>query len=575
MRTYGTLIYSEKNWLITCEPHVSIRLRRMFSQIGGWQKDGRFMMSDTLDNARDLAWFMERYPLAMNADTQSILQRRQQSHVEQTSLVDALLAGRIQPSPVELARPLREYQAVAAEIAYQKKRLLLADDVGLGKTSSAIGLIARPECRPALVVTLTHLPRQWQAEIGVVAPGLSTDIIRNGEVYDISAARRRGRGAQPGLFGIPDVTLISYSKLDKWAETLAPLMKAVVFDEIQELRHSGSKKYTAGRYIAQSAEYCLGLSATPFYNYGGEMHAVMEVVSPMQLGTYEEFKNEWCIGDYDKLKIKDPRAFGVYMREGGFMLRRTRKDVGRELPPISKIPQLVDSNASVVEEVRERCADLARKIVGGRESYRGEMMQAAEEFSMRLRQATGVAKAPYVAAFVRLLVEGGERVVLYGWHREVYDIWMRELRELKPVLYTGSESINQKQTAKDAFTNGDSQVMIISLRSGAGLDGLQHVCRTIVIGELDWSPGVLEQCIGRVARDGQDEPVAVYYMLSDIGADPIMTEVIGLKRQQIEGVRNHEDSLVEEMEVDDGYIRRLAQDYLGKFEEERVEVAHG
>jgi hypothetical protein len=40
---------------------------------------------------------------------------------------------------------------------------------------------------------------------------------------------------------------------------------------------------------------------------------------------------------------------------------------------------------------------------------------------------------------VRIMVEGGEPVVLVGWHRDVYDIWL-ELRDLKPAMYTGSES---------------------------------------------------------------------------------------------------------------------------------------
>jgi hypothetical protein len=47
-----------------------------------------------------------------------------------------------------------------------------------------------------------------------------------------------------------------------------------------------------------------------------------------------------------------------------------------------------------------------------------------------LRQATGIAKAPFVADFVRLLVESGEKVLLYGWHREVYSIWRDKLKDL-------------------------------------------------------------------------------------------------------------------------------------------------
>lgn len=562
MRTYGSASLLGKQWYIKLEPHVAIRFKRMFAQIKSTQI-GEFMMTDTIEAARDLAWFVERYPVVMDGATEEHLRMQVDRHTEQTSMVDALLAGTLPPSPVELARPLRAYQQVAAELAFVKRRMLLGDDVGLGKTSTAIGLIARAECRPAVVVTLTHLPRQWEAEIQTVAPSLRTHIIKKRAIYDIGTT---GRKNHPSLLGTPDVILISYSKLDAWAETLGSLVKTVIFDEVQELRHRGTSKFAGGSHLSKCATYAMGLSATPFYNYGGEMWSVMDCVSPDSLGTHDEFSTAWCKDNWQdgKLKIKDPKAFGMHLRDAGLMLRRTRKDVERELPPISKIPQLVESDKATLDKLTENCASLADALLNQTERFRGEKMKQSEEFSMLLRQATGVAKAAYVAEFVRLLVESGEKVVLYGWHREVYKIWREKLNDLRPALYSGSESVNQKEEAKQRFITGDTNVLIISLRSGAGLDGLQHVCRTVVIGELDWSPGVIEQCIGRVARDGQTDPVSVYYMLSDCGADPFMSEVLGLKRQQIEGLRNGEEDLIEELQVDGGHIRRMAAAYLEK-----------
>ena len=117
---------------------------------------------------------------------------------------------------------------------------------------------------------------------------------------------------------------------------------------------------------------------------------------------------------------------------------------------------------------------------------------------------------------------------------------------------------------------GTSKVLILSLRAGAGIDGLQHVCRTCVFGELDWSPGVHEQCLGRVYRDGQPDPVVAYYLLAEEGADPIMSDVLGVKRGQIEGLRDPDAPLVE-AGIDPDHLKRLAKDFLErrgeKFEE--------
>ena len=205
---------------------------------------------------------------------------------------------------------------------------------------------------------------------------------------------------------------------------------------------------------------------------------------------------------------------------------------------------------------------LARVILARNENYRGEKMQASGQFDQLVRQATGIAKAPFVAEFVRLLVESGQQVVLFGWHREVYGIWQERLADLAPALYTGTESPKQKQAAKEAFLKGDAKVLLMSLRAGAGLDGLQDCCATVVFGELDWSPGVHEQCIGRVHRDGQTEPVMAYFLISNEGSDPIVAEVLGVKREQIEGVRNPGEHLVERRDIGENQLRALAQAFL-------------
>ena len=131
-----------------------------------------------------------------------------------------------------------------------------------------------------------------------------------------------------------------------------------------------------------------------------------------------------------------------------------------------------------------------------------EAGSAARELDLKMRQMTGIAKARSVAAYVKLLLRESPRVLLAGWHRDVYAIWRDELAAFNPTLYTGTESAAGKARSVEAFTTGDSRVMMLSLRSGAGLDGLQQHCRDVVFGELDWSPQVHYQVIGRLRRRG-------------------------------------------------------------------------
>jgi SNF2 family DNA or RNA helicase len=536
---------------------VAIRLKRWFAKVSK-HSHNVFHLSATAENARDLESFIHRYP--MDIEQPDVLDRLAHEHRERQTLVESLIEKRTEMPPFNLAIPLREYQEIPPALVLANNGLLLADDVGLGKSAAAIGLMARTETLPALVVTLTHLPLQWRDEIKKFAPNLNVHIIRKGQPYDIATwGRRRKMRNQPELAAFPDVVIINYHKLSGWTEVLSRIVKTVIYDECQEVRKSGSMKYAAARAVSDSVTYRMSLSATPFYNYGAEMWNVMECTSPGALGTHEEFQNEWCLGE----KIKDPVAFGTYLRESGLMLRRTRKDVGRELPGLTTIPYTVEADVDALEEVEIDCAHLAEIIVSQQgELFRGQKMQAGGELDWRLRRATGLAKAPYVAEFVRLLAESGEKVVLYGWHRDCYEMWLKKLKDLKPILYTGSESPTQKEAAKQAFINGDANPLIISLRAGAGLDGLQKVSRTVVFGELDWSPGVMEQCVGRVARDGQEQPVMAYYLVCESGSDPVVAETLGLKKAQIEGVRDGQKDLIEQLQTDDGRMRRLAEEFL-------------
>lgn len=559
--TYGRVTRTGGYWAITCEPHVRARIKRVFARMQKAAAD-TIHISVTPENSRDLAWFLERYPMEMEPAARALLDAGAAEHVAMELSVADLLAKRRPPTNVQLAVPARQYQLEAAEMVAVRGGLLLADDVGLGKSISAIAAMLHPGRLPAVVVCDTQLPAQWAGYLHRFAPDLRVHVIRSGKPYPlVKGPRQRITDLWPDR--LPDVIVINYHKLRTWAESLKPLVRFVVFDECQALRHPDTLINRAACHLAAGAAARMGLSATPIYNYGAEFFSVVDVLLPGCLGTRDEFLREWCTAaPGEKQRLKDSKEFGAYLRREGIMLRRTREDVGRELPALTKVGYEIDADPEAMARIQGDAMALARVILANNERYRGERMQAAGQFDMLMRQATGIAKAPYVADFVRMLVESGEPVVLFGWHREVYSIWMERLAEFNPVLYTGTESAPQKQAAKDAFCSGAAKVLIISLRSGAGLDGLQAVSSTAVFGELDWSPGVLEQCVGRVHRDGQAKPVMAYFLLSAEGSDPVVADVLGIKREQIEGVRNPSTGMAERIDTGENQIRRLAAQYL-------------
>lgn len=564
----NSLGYDEvkRQWVISGEPEMLMYARRIFQQA---KKDvGCLRISDTLTNARDLHWFTQRYPLEGEHGS-LLLTRMKDARVREAKIKRARTSPTPRLSTESFALPLRDYQIEAASFCTEAGRLLLADQLGLGKTVSAIGVMAKSGATPCVVVTATHLVHQWKAEINRFLPNLRVHIIKTGKYYDLTMTEGRVRSRTPHAY--PDVVIINYHKLSKWADFLADHCQYVVFDECQELRTGDdSDKYIGALTLSTASKYCMGLSATPVFNYGGEFYYVISAIHPESLGTKDEFMLEYCThAGFGKPTLRDPKMFGRMLYDRGYMLRRTREDIGRQLPPRQDIIHHVDMDDDALDAVSKDCAELARFLLSGEKGNRGEKMRAAEELSTRLRQATGISKAPHVASFVRMIVESceaGEPVVLFGWHRAVFDIWLDALADLKPLLYTGTETAAQKEAAKAAFMRGDSKVLIVSLRSGVGLDGLQFGCKTVVFGELDWSYGAMDQCIGRVDRDGQKHSVFVYYLIGNGGADPTMVDVLGLKAAQLRGAISPEKDVVDMVRVDENHVANLAKDYLARRE---------
>lgn len=553
MKTYGEikLVPDGKFWTITrAEPHVSIRLKQIFPKINkAAVPPYRLSRSNIVDS--DIAWFMERYPLEISADDRQALDGGVKSFIDMQAELERILMPDFTGRPIAGIREgeeIRPYQVQAIELLRRKGSLLLGDEGGLGKTYTAAGfLCAEPNSLPAAVVCDPHMPKQWKEKIEKFTT-LRVHIIKKSGAYELPPA---------------DVYVFAISKVSGWSDIFATgLFRSAIFDEPQSLRTgSGTQKGMASRILSRNVLYRMGLTATPIYNYGDEMWHIMQFIDDGALGTWDEFSREWCSGAYGgKARISDPKALGTYLREQHVMLRRTKGDVGQQLPKVSKIVEHIDYDRKSVEKVEDLARTLAIKATSGSFVERGN---AARELDVMMRQTTGVAKAHSVATFARLMVEAGEPVVMWGWHREVYEIWNRELADLRPAMYTGSETAKKKDEEKARFMAGDTDILIMSLRSGAGVDELQHRCSTGIFGELDWSPGIHQQCIWRLDREGQKSPVTAFFLVTDDGSDPPIMDVLGIKSSEASQIVDPYLG-VQVVDTDSSNLRKLVQRYLDK-----------
>lgn len=559
--TFGSLTLTKGGtFTLDAQPHVMQRARRVFqsAKSGGLGKFTHSVLSieATPDTGKDMAWFANRYPLEIDEATQQMLN----TLVERYERALAAAANRqlsLSPSSEawQIGLPLFPHQATFQTFARRVERTLLADPIGGMKTGSLLSTLVEPDARPALIVCQAHLKTQWLSETHRFLPDARAVVIS---------------GTKPHELPECDVVIISYNLLHYWQDTLMPMSFATVgFDEAQELRRHDppTKKRLVARALSKQAKYCFGLSGTPIYNYGSEIWSVIDTIYPDALGSSYAFMREWC-GGTDK--VSDVRGLHSFLSSQGLMIRRTPEEMGFTLEQPTKSVITLDADLETLRQMEDVAKALALSVLSNKV---GVSAESARELDWRLRHATGVAKAKSVAQFVRMIVGEGEKVLLAGWHRDVYDVWLKDLRDLGIVLYTGTESPAAKEAAKKAFIEGPANVLALSLRSGAGLDGLQHVANTVVFGELDWSPHVMDQVIGRLARPGQTRPVRAFFLTIDDGSDPFMASVVSEKRAQHDGIIEGSDEAA--MLLDDAAnmdrIREMAKVMLAQMGVEATE----
>jgi ERCC4-related helicase len=163
-----------------------------------------------------------------------------------------------------------------------KHRLLIADEVGLGKTIEA-GLIltelrARLDLQRVLIVAPSHLLTKWQTE-------LRTRFALDFEILDRARALELLTKVEREGDDVRTRSIISLQSLrgralqERW-EAVAPTFDVVIVDEAGRLRNPGTQSHQAARLVAEAADAVLLLTATPTQTREYDLFALLSLLDP-------------------------------------------------------------------------------------------------------------------------------------------------------------------------------------------------------------------------------------------------------------------------------------------------------
>ncbi len=187
-------------------------------------------------------------------------------------------------------------------------RVILADEVGLGKTIEAgiyiKEMMARQLAERVLIIVPASLVRQWEFE-------MDNKFNLKFEVYDghkVKSLKKHGhyKHAQPYFnpFYYDNLIICSlqFARSPKYIELLSQIpWDVVIFDEAHHLRRyltnssSGNYRetlnYELGRKLSYSSESMLLLSATPLQLHSFELYSLIELIQPEAFENFSDFEH--------------------------------------------------------------------------------------------------------------------------------------------------------------------------------------------------------------------------------------------------------------------------------------------
>lgn len=376
-----------------------------------------------------------------------------------------------------LQTELRGYQEFGARYAVARERVLLCDDLGLGKTLQALAVVAHlaatQQLRHTLVICQPNTGIHWAAETAKHTALRAVEI--RGSERDARLENWKTSGG---------VAIVSYDTVARIKLPERPGL--VIVDEAHLLRDPKSDRARAVRNVLTSDNRVLFLSGVPMHQRIGGFRHLADFLQPDVAG-----KVAPNAGDRGSIAFR--RAVDrVY-------LRRDYRDVVDELP----------ARISTEEWVRPTRAD--------RERYR----QAVTSGNFNaIRQGAWPSGSPAPGAKLDRLVElaneahiNGARVVVFSHFPAVLEV----IRKALPgnVFGTIDASVPDQQAVVDAFATDRGPATLLA-HIGAGKLDLRRLNApaVFIIAEPQWQPRAERQVIGRTQRLSELHTVRVYRLLA-------------------------------------------------------------
>lgn len=462
------------------------------------------------------------------------------------------------------AMAARPFQQVGARFAADNRRVLIADEPGLGKTLESLGAVVESGAKHVLIfsrlkaaetVWLPEIIRWIGPEARVWEACLGDKRIRD-RTLAIYGAWRDSREEHPGVdFVICNIEMarVEKGKEPKFPQIFATVWDAIIVDESHNSlpgKNSMAKGVTQTRFgmtrlRTSKNALRIALSGTPFRGRLHNIWGTMNWLEPRKFsslwGMVDEFfeKNVDSYGGVDIGGIREDRkeAFDRFLAP--HMLRRTKAEVAPDMPPRqyggtllspgddkSTIGVWLPMEGKQLKGYQNALDGFIEADGGGEMPINGVLAERTRltQFAVcnwsigashGLQPARPSNKLEWLVEFAR---EREGKIVVASQFTKVLNFFSGGLAVdgIKSYLLTGETKQDRISEIVDKFNdpNDSVQIMLLNTRAGGESINLDGVADDVVFLDETVIPEEQEQVENRIHRLSRRHQVRVWYVRS-------------------------------------------------------------
>lgn len=441
-------------------------------------------------------------------------------------------------------RTLYPHQRTAVQVALARGGLLLADEPGLGKTTTALVaaetmrqsvLTWDGRSRPVLIVGPKSVRDVWLTE------ALETGLLDSAEQF----LPLSGFHGDPARLGRP-VSGVRYiyahyeivAKWWQWISLNQPV--AVIVDEAHLAKNPKSQRGKAAEMVVRGAPMRLLLTGTPILNRAEELHHMLSMLTgAWSWGTKTQFMQRYCGAQpdgYGWVSTVPTNTEELRDRLAPVYIRRTLPETGIQLPPLTRRKVPVDLDAKSANAYAATLSGYSYSDV--LDALRGR--RAGDEtisWVTKLRKIAAKGKIPATVDLATSLVEQDLDVIVFTWMKSTAEEIARKVGKTSGknaiVIHGGIPSEERSQLLADFYAKKSGPTVLVAtygaLSVGVTLTRAHHV----IMHDLDYVPATMIQAEKRAHRLSQTKATTSYWMIGEGTIDAMIAEIVTKKAATI------------------------------------------